>query len=154
MTPSVLPVEVYGFLGWITSSTFYVVFLVWAFTPDFILHWYGITYYPSKYWAIALPTWLCVTVVCVHLAYMCVNSMLESQIKTARAEHEDIQIDGNHQDSNECLFFNTSSDQGILPLVELPPDIVRMVMEESLPPLEAEKKYHLEKKKKKTSLKL
>ena len=67
---------------------------------------------------------------------MCsVNSMLESQIKTARAEYEDIQIGGNHQDSNECLFFNTSSDQGILPLVELPPDIVRMVMEESLPPL-------------------
>ena len=69
-TTPVLPVEVYGFLGWITSSTFYVVFLVWAFTPDFILQWYGITYYPSKYWAIALPTWLCVTVVCVTLAYM------------------------------------------------------------------------------------
>lgn len=62
--------------------------------------------------------------------------MLESTITTARAEHESKKTDGDvDHGSHQGVYFNTSSDQGILPLVELPPDIVRMVMEESLPPL-------------------
>ena len=46
-----------------------VLFLFWAYTPGQVLEAHGITYYPSKYWAVALPTWLCVTVVYVFWAY-------------------------------------------------------------------------------------
>ena len=68
------PVEVYGFLGWITSSVLYLVYVVWSCTPDAILHWHGITYYPNKYWAIAIPTWMCVSVGTVYFLYSCLNS--------------------------------------------------------------------------------
>lgn len=65
-----VPVEVYGFLGWITSSVLYLIYIVWSCTPDVILHWHGITYYPDKYWAIAIPTWMCVSLVSLWYLYM------------------------------------------------------------------------------------
>lgn len=109
-------VEVFGFVGWITSSVAYgegirgtlkragnaagslvgvgplppplcrrqahqapappppscpcaVLYILWAYIPNSVLESYGIHYYPSKYWAVALPTWVCVTVVAVYWAY-------------------------------------------------------------------------------------
>lgn len=32
-----------------------VLWILWAYTPDWVLHSLGITYYPDRYWAIALP---------------------------------------------------------------------------------------------------
>ena len=32
-----------------------VVWIVWAYTPDWVLESLGVTYYPDRYWAIALP---------------------------------------------------------------------------------------------------
>lgn len=79
-----VPVEVYGFLGWITSSVLYLVYIVWACTPDAVLHWHGITYYPSKYWAIAIPTWLCVSLVMVYYLYLCLNGIMANRLSRMR----------------------------------------------------------------------
>lgn len=67
--PAVTSVEVYGFLGWVTSAVAYVLYVLWAFTPDVVLENHAITYYPNKYWAIALPTWICVTILFVYWIY-------------------------------------------------------------------------------------
>ena len=32
-----------------------VLWILWAYTPDWVLKSLGITYYPDRYWAIALP---------------------------------------------------------------------------------------------------
>ncbi len=54
-----------------------VLYILWAYIPNSVLESYGIYYYPSKYWAVALPTWVCVTVVAVYWAYEgCACSML------------------------------------------------------------------------------
>jgi hypothetical protein len=34
-----------------------------------LLHAMGITYYPDKYWAVAVPTWICVAVLYGAWAY-------------------------------------------------------------------------------------
>ena len=52
-----------------TARTTPVLFLLWAYLPESVLHAHGITYYPSKYWAVALPAWACVTVVAGVAAY-------------------------------------------------------------------------------------
>lgn len=46
-----------------------MLYILWAYIPNSVLESYGIHYYPSKYWAVALPTWVCVTVVAVYWAY-------------------------------------------------------------------------------------
>ena len=47
--------EIYGFIGWIGTAVMFIVYLVWAFVPDATLRSFGISYYPNKYWAIAIP---------------------------------------------------------------------------------------------------
>ena len=45
------------------------MYLVWAYTPAAVLAAHGITYYPSKHWAVAIPSWVCVTVVFAYWVY-------------------------------------------------------------------------------------
>ncbi len=49
--------EVYGFAAWVLSFVLYGedlaeisgVYLLWAFLPEDLLHFLGVTYYPAKY---------------------------------------------------------------------------------------------------------
>lgn len=68
-------VDVYAFVGWIASICVYLVFLLWAFCPENILHEYGITYYPSRYYAIALPSYLIVVHFLAGISYIGINMM-------------------------------------------------------------------------------
>lgn len=62
-----------------------VLYLIWAYVPDALLQASGFTYYPSKHWAVALPAWLCATVVWVYWTYeRCSNS---GCVREAAAAH-------------------------------------------------------------------
>jgi phosphatidylinositol glycan class P protein len=61
--------EIYGFVGAITVSVFAVLYFFWAYTPESVLHALGIYYYPSKYWALAIPVWISASVVASFWMY-------------------------------------------------------------------------------------
>jgi phosphatidylinositol glycan class P protein len=67
------PSEVYGFVGSITIVIATVIYLVWAYTPEPWLHSLGITYYPSKYWALAVPSFVIVSVFLMMMLYLGLN---------------------------------------------------------------------------------
>ena len=67
---------VYAFVAWIASMVVFVVFLLWAFSPRYILHQIGITYYPSRYYAIALPAYIIILIFVVNIAYIGINLMM------------------------------------------------------------------------------
>ncbi|KAK7412562.1 hypothetical protein VNO78_04027 [Psophocarpus tetragonolobus] len=67
------PSEVYGFLGSITTVVATVIFLVWAYVPESWLQSVGISYYPSRYWAVAVPTYVMVTIVLMLGFYIGLN---------------------------------------------------------------------------------
>ncbi|KAL7094474.1 hypothetical protein ACP275_11G105600 [Erythranthe tilingii] len=67
--------EVYGFVGSITTVVSTVVFIIWAYIPDRWLHSVGIYYYPSRYWALAMPTYLMVIIVVAVGFYIGMNFM-------------------------------------------------------------------------------
>ncbi|KAJ0961758.1 hypothetical protein J5N97_029586 [Dioscorea zingiberensis] len=69
------PSEVYGFVGAITTVIATVIYLVWAYVPESWLHSVGITYYPNKYWVLAFPVFLTVTVVLMLVFYLGLNFM-------------------------------------------------------------------------------
>ncbi|KAK2424117.1 phosphatidylinositol N-acetylglucosaminyltransferase subunit P [Trifolium repens] len=69
------PSEVYGFVGSITTVVATVIFLVWAYVPESWLHSIGISYYPSRYWALAVPTYVMVTIVLMLAFYIGLNFM-------------------------------------------------------------------------------
>ncbi|DBB10162.1 TPA: hypothetical protein ACH3X3_001741 [Trebouxia sp. C0006] len=69
-------IEVYGFTAWITTGVAYGAFLCWAYIPERCLQALGISYYPDKYWALAVPSWICVAVVAAYWAYESWNESL------------------------------------------------------------------------------
>ncbi|CAI9112897.1 OLC1v1013402C1 [Oldenlandia corymbosa var. corymbosa] len=69
------PSEVYGFVGSISTVVATAVYLVWAFAPDSWMHSVGISYYPSRYWALVVPTYVTVAVVLAIGYYIGLNFM-------------------------------------------------------------------------------
>lgn len=69
------PSEVYGFVGSITTVVATGVYLIWAYVPDSWLHSVGIFYYPSRYWALAVPAYVMVSIALVWLFYIGLNFM-------------------------------------------------------------------------------
>ncbi|CAN6236676.1 unnamed protein product [Urochloa humidicola] len=67
------PSEVYGFVGSITTVIATAVYLAWAYTPEPALRFLGNTYYPSKYWALAVPSFVIVAVALSMAIYMGLN---------------------------------------------------------------------------------
>ncbi|KAJ1720598.1 hypothetical protein LPJ53_004784 [Coemansia erecta] len=65
--------EYYGFVIYLVSLASFMVYLVWAYVPDHILEAIGITYYPDRYWALALPAWLLTAVGFAYMFNMAAN---------------------------------------------------------------------------------
>lgn len=65
----------YAFVGWIASFLVYTLYIVWAFGPE-LREWMGMAYYPSKYYAIALPSYAIVVYLLSGVVYIALNMIL------------------------------------------------------------------------------
>ncbi|KAJ2081224.1 hypothetical protein H4R24_002493 [Coemansia sp. RSA 988] len=65
--------EYYGFVVYLVSLAAFVVYLLWAYLPDQALEAVGITYYPDRYWAVALPAWWLMAVAFIYLFNLAMN---------------------------------------------------------------------------------
>ena len=75
-------VELYGFFSWILSAIVFIVYIIWAFVPDQILRDYGIVYIPDKYYAIAFPLWIAVTLFFALQLYVAVCMIYTPDIES------------------------------------------------------------------------
>lgn len=67
--------SVYAFVAYVASYVLLICYLGWAFLPARVLHSLGITYYPSRYFAVAIPAYFLTAYVLLGLAYMGYNMM-------------------------------------------------------------------------------
>ncbi|CAG8506076.1 23320_t:CDS:2, partial [Racocetra persica] len=65
--------EYYGFVLYLLSFIAFAIYLLWAYLPKEILESLGITYYPDRYWALALPVWSFVLVLFIFVAFISIN---------------------------------------------------------------------------------
>ncbi|RYG43651.1 hypothetical protein EON68_00045 [archaeon] len=65
--------EVYGFVAWITTIMALVGFFLWAFLPEDTLHYFGVTYYPNRYWSLAASAVIIMLVATYGLLYAAVG---------------------------------------------------------------------------------
>jgi phosphatidylinositol glycan class P protein len=65
--------EIYGFVGWITTFVAYFFFLIWSILPKKVMQNYGINFYPDREWALALPSLFIMTILFVLMIYAVLN---------------------------------------------------------------------------------
>ena len=76
---------IYGFSVYLGAHIFLGTFLLWAYTPDEWLKHIGFTYFPQKYWAVAIPSLLIVSLLVFLVAYWGVNLTLTAPLDDLRA---------------------------------------------------------------------
>ncbi|KAJ6822129.1 phosphatidylinositol N-acetylglucosaminyltransferase subunit P-like isoform X1 [Iris pallida] len=115
--------EVYGFVGSITTVIATVVYLVWAYTPEPWLHALGITYYPSKYWAIAIPAFPMVTVVLGLVFYLGLNFMI-----TPPPTSYNTMFDEYSRESSSIISSEVGGEKPIEPISDIGIDKINDLM--------------------------
>ena len=73
-SPKVPTYEYYGFTLYLTSSLVFVLYLLWSFLPAPLLHQLGIHYYPSRWWALAIPAWTVMLILYIYVALASYNT--------------------------------------------------------------------------------
>lgn len=51
-----------------------VFYLLWSYLPSPFLHQLGIYYYPNRWWALAIPSWLVIFLVYIYVALASYNT--------------------------------------------------------------------------------
>ncbi|XP_071945030.1 phosphatidylinositol N-acetylglucosaminyltransferase subunit P-like [Antedon mediterranea] len=64
---------IYGFVMYMSSTFALCLYLIWAYLPKSWLHYVGLTYWPQKYWALAVPVYCSVCVPFLYFFYTAYN---------------------------------------------------------------------------------
>ncbi|KAI7830917.1 phosphatidylinositol N-acetylglucosaminyltransferase subunit P-like protein [Kickxella alabastrina] len=114
--------EYYGFVVYLVSLAAFFVYLMWAYLPDNVLEAIGITYYPDRYWALALPAWWMTAVAFVYLFNMAANmynTPLLNSIDNITDSYSNMP-----KDMSKAGEFYSSEIGGIPPVSDLPISLV------------------------------
>ncbi|KAK9323902.1 PIG-P-domain-containing protein [Lipomyces orientalis] len=65
--------EYFGFALYVSSTFAFIVYILWAFLPQSVLHSLKIYYYPSRWWALAVPSFIVMFIVYIYVALMSYN---------------------------------------------------------------------------------
>lgn len=60
--------EYKGFASYVISCIFLFIWICWSFLPDRILNNLGVYYYPNRWWALAIPSYVIVLMMYMYIA--------------------------------------------------------------------------------------
>ncbi|GMG30584.1 unnamed protein product [Ambrosiozyma monospora] len=107
--------EYKGFASYVMSCIFLFIWLSWSVLPDQILNEYlGIYYYPSRWWSLAIPSYVLVTMVYIYIALACYNI----EVKTVALDDSRTLVDDTGvvitelDDVEICDSFGSGSGNG------------------------------------------
>ncbi|KEF54704.1 uncharacterized protein A1O9_09146 [Exophiala aquamarina CBS 119918] len=72
-SPKVPTYEYYGFVLYLASSLAFLIYILWSYLPSPFLHALGVTYYPNRWWSLAIPAWIVMLLVFIYVALLSYN---------------------------------------------------------------------------------
>jgi phosphatidylinositol glycan class P protein len=76
--------EVAAFVGMILSVMFLVTYIAWAVVPDSVLISFGVSYFPNKYWAVALPLYFVMLALFTVICYVALSMYYNPDLSDLR----------------------------------------------------------------------
>jgi len=73
-SPIVPTYEYYGFVLYLFSSLAFLIYIFWSYLPSPFLHALGIHYYLNRWWSLAIPSWLVISLVYIYVALASYNT--------------------------------------------------------------------------------
>ncbi|KAF8609472.1 PIG-P-domain-containing protein [Ceratobasidium sp. AG-I] len=61
--------EFYGFVAWLATAVLWFVYILWALLPDSIIQAAGISWYPSREWALLFPSYAVFLALLTYFTY-------------------------------------------------------------------------------------
>ncbi|KAM3501862.1 hypothetical protein MY10362_005241 [Beauveria mimosiformis] len=117
--PRVPTYEYYGFVLYLLSGLAFLAYLLWSYLPSPFLHGLGIYYYPDRWWALATPAHLVMTLVYIYVALASYNlEMLTLPLRRVETIVDDagqlavVDAEGKLRGSNSNSNSNSSSGGG------------------------------------------
>ncbi|XP_033112753.1 phosphatidylinositol N-acetylglucosaminyltransferase subunit P-like, partial [Anneissia japonica] len=68
---------------------FLVLYIIWAYLPESWLHYVGLTYWPQKYWALAVPVYCSVCVPFLYFFYTAYNFSITLPLDSINTMQDD-----------------------------------------------------------------
>jgi hypothetical protein len=65
--------EYYGFAVYLGSSLAFLLYILWSYLPSPFLHALGVTYYPNRWWSLAIPSWIVMFLIFIYVALLSYN---------------------------------------------------------------------------------
>ncbi|WPK25397.1 hypothetical protein PUMCH_002710 [Australozyma saopauloensis] len=78
-TNSTLYAEYKGFFIYVSSAVALIFYILWILVPDLVLLKLGISYYPDKYWAYAVPMYLLMLMLFTYVFVALYNTEVKTQ---------------------------------------------------------------------------
>lgn len=98
---------IYGFVLWLASYLFLTLYLIWAILPEEWLHYLGLTYWPMKYWAIAVPAYIITGLLLfAFVLYPSINLLITPPLNNIKTITDEFAI--------------TKPGRGIAPITDIP----------------------------------
>ncbi|KAH6755085.1 Phosphatidylinositol N-acetylglucosaminyltransferase [Perilla frutescens var. hirtella] len=115
--------EVYGFIGSITIVVAAGIFIIWAYVPDYWLQCIGIHYYPNRYWALAVPTYVTVTIVLAIGLYIGLNFLATPPPTSLKSIFDEYS-----EDILSCIPLSDNGELDIEPISDISIDRVNEML--------------------------
>ncbi|XP_027196906.1 phosphatidylinositol glycan anchor biosynthesis class P [Dermatophagoides pteronyssinus] len=112
---------IYGFVLFLVSIVSLVIYYLWAFIPRYLIEMTGITYFPSKYWAISIPIFFLMFILLFgFVLYPAINLFLTPSLTNVSTIYD------RYYCKADLKSFNNNGDwnQGIPHIKDLPLDFV------------------------------
>mmetsp|Transcript_37549 Transcript_37549/g.70000 ORF Transcript_37549/g.70000 Transcript_37549/m.70000 type:complete len:124 (+) Transcript_37549:71-442(+) len=84
-----LTTEAQSFASYLASHLAFSAWLVWVMTPDATLQSWGMTYYPDKWWGLALPIFVVPLALFVFFTYNALNMMATCPLDSVNMYRDD-----------------------------------------------------------------
>lgn len=72
-SPNVPTFEYYGFGVYLGSSLAFLLYVLWSYLPSPFLHQLGLSYYPDRWWSLAIPAFIVMLIVYIYVALLSYN---------------------------------------------------------------------------------